>query len=731
MMRKRAVQAAWLTLLLFSTLTVRAVAVVPPAVESGSASIAPQVVSGPAVTLRAGSGATIPFWTQNGETVGDTPPQASALPYLVLYRNGVLSPADERTLILEVAGIQVPAPGVTVTLEVETQHKDPDIRPGIRPDIWLDARLDASRRISVWQESKWVATPPDLPWADVTALFVHEFGPTVPSGAGSIATPTDYFRYQVTVTDADHPSTDPLYTCREDHAFLMENQRVARLPEVREQSPGAAPDELVVYYADMYPFRKNDLDPATWLSRAEVTAYVETELLPAMVEAFRVQSNEWGFPWYPAWIGRRPGDGKRLSVALSDGRTWFHGWAPIRGQSDISINVSYGNAAYDTLTDGLMDTFYHELFHNHQRNLSLHYGGDGWVGGMDSAWQFYSEGTATLVPSVGQPGIQFARTLDTRNYMDHANMFVRRGSGRFQDLITNDRGTDAYSAAVYWRFLYEQCGGLREGDGMREGVEDPAAGMSVIRRALTALYSGKIVDIDASTDLVGATPKILDQALAGSSCPFQTYKESLVAFSRAIYELRVEGGRCVGPGLPAGCGFYDPHGVYPNPPVRTIAFAGAAQQVRHEMMGGFGTDLIDVILDPAAEGQALMLEFYVPSALDVELNVQILQLVGSGKDARSQHALVRRVAAEDPAQLGPDGRLTYVIPRIRTDAFNRLGLIVTRLDIQDASDPAGEYAILLQPGVSHAREATVDVAYGVQPWRDVCDVEIDAERGKA
>jgi hypothetical protein len=303
-------------------------------------------------------------------------------------------------------------------------------------------------------------------------------------------------------------------------------------------------------------------------------------------------------------------------------------------------------------------------------------------------------------------------------------MFVRRGSGRFQDLITNECETDAYSAAVYWRFLYEQCGGLRDGDGMREGVEDPAAGMSVIRRALTALYSGKIVDIDASTDLVGATPKILDEALSGSSCPFQTYEESLVAFSRAVYGLRVVGGRCVEPGLPAGCGLYDPHDVYPNPPVRTIAFTGAAREVRNEMMGGFGIHFIDVFLGPATDGQALTLALYVPPALDAELNVQILRLADPVGKSSSPHALVRRVADEGPAEVGPDGRLVYVIPQIRTAASNRLGLIITRLDAQGTSEPVGEYALLLQPGAGPLFEAAGDLAHDVQPRRGVSDVEM-------
>ena len=107
------------------------------------------------------------------------------------------------------------------------------------------------------------------------------------------------------MTDADHPPTNPLHALSEDYAFLMENQWIARLPEVRETSPGAAPDELIVYYMRHGPLSPQCLRPATWLPREDVTDYVGTELLPQMVEAFRVQSDEWGFPWTPAWISYR------------------------------------------------------------------------------------------------------------------------------------------------------------------------------------------------------------------------------------------------------------------------------------------------------------------------------------------------------------------------------------------------------------------------------------------
>ena len=107
--------------------------------ESGSDISPPQDASAPRVTLRAASGATILFMTQNGRTVGDVSPQTLYLSHLVLHRNGTLTDPDERTLIVEVSGIELPPTGVTVTLEIETQHGDPDLGGG------------SSNRIPAWR----------------------------------------------------------------------------------------------------------------------------------------------------------------------------------------------------------------------------------------------------------------------------------------------------------------------------------------------------------------------------------------------------------------------------------------------------------------------------------------------------------------------------------------------------------------------------------------------------
>jgi len=660
----------------------------------------------PAVILRAASGSTIPFRTENGE---GAPTETRSVPHLVLHRNGALTDQDERTLIVEVTGIQVPPPGVTVTLTVETQHGDPD-----PIDEFASERTERSehpfgqrgpeRRIPVWREARWIANTSGVAQMRARAIFKHAFDATVTSDGATIATPTDYFRYDVDVTApgrdlrgfARAPSgsgSAPLQIGA-DHAFLMENQHVARLPDVQEATAGAAPDELIIYYADMFPFRKNPYDRTTWLARKDVPGYVHNALAPRMVEAFRVQTNEWGFPWYPAWTSYRLEAGaERLSVALADGRTWYHGPAPVRGHSGISINVmGVDNAAYDTLVDGLMSTFHHELFHHLQRNISQNESGSGFVAGPGGAWEFFSEGTAVLASSVGQPNLQFKGA--ERAYVANANDFLGAG-GLGSGLNESYTDVSPYNAAIYWRFLYEQCGRAED------GTLDAATGMAFIRRVLTILYSGDVVDITTSTDLVGALPEILDRALSGSRCPFDTHAESLTAFSRAIYGLRVEGGRCATLSVPIGCGLYDPHALYADPGIETVIYSGEDREHAGKIASSFGIDFVHVTLGRAANGRPLRLEFHRPPGTAAQFAIQVRELKNPNEGLRLQPASTEATGRRILETRSTTGELSYVIPAVDRTAYDRLGLIITRVDASERLDSVGEYTVVLRPNESN------------------------------
>ena len=183
----------------------------PVSLVAESNAISAQVSPNPRVTLQAVSGKTIPFKTQTGQYSNDTSPQEKNIPHLVLYRNAQLTASQERTINIILSGIEIPAKGILVRLSVETQHGDPD-QGG-----------DEDLRIIVWQEERRVENSE----SGVVVVFTTEFGGMTASVNGPIPTPSDYFRYTLTVTDSEDT---PLYTFIEDYAYLMESQWVAPLP---------------------------------------------------------------------------------------------------------------------------------------------------------------------------------------------------------------------------------------------------------------------------------------------------------------------------------------------------------------------------------------------------------------------------------------------------------------------------------------------------------------------
>jgi hypothetical protein len=271
--------------------------------------------------------------------------------------------------------------------------------------------------------------------------------------------------------------------------------------------------------------------------------------------------------------------------------------------------------------------------------------------------------------------------------MTYANAYLAQNGGRALSLNQSYERLAPHKAALYWRYLYEGCA----------TEQNPNAGMRVVRRALLALYSGEIVDIDASTDLVEALPAVMDRALAGSSCPFQTYRQSLAAFARALYGLRLEGGSCLAPGTPAGCGFYDPQGQYRDPPLRTLTYTGARQEIQDGIKGSFGIDLIEVVLDPTAHEQPFAVELHTDPASPAEFSVQFWRLDGPRGGPTPQRLPGAGTATEPSVRADAPGRLPDFISAEQAASGTRFALIVTRFDNREAVDPLGAYSILLRP----------------------------------
>jgi hypothetical protein len=418
-----------------------------------------------------------------------------------------------------------------------------------------------------------------------------------------------------------------------------------------------------------------------------------------MQAGFQVVSTQWGFSWHPEWRSFREAEPPgRLAVALTDGSTWYHGRAYPRGSAGISLAVnSPENTDYPGLTDSLMSAFYHELFHNLQRSLNMHRGGDGDVDGLDDAWQFFSEGSAVLATSIAQPRLQFSKSPGAADYFRQANGFLAGGGGRERDLKRSYQEIEPYHAVLYWRYLYEQCGGLS-----REG-ENPQRGWQVILNALTALYSCEIVDLRASADLVKYLPGIMDAAIQQArSCPFEDYQESLLGFTRVIYQLNLQDGRCEQPGFPDGCGLYDPGEKYLYLPIHDIAYSGpeltldsSQSSFTPGIRSSIGMQFLEINLAHETLQLPLTIELLTPGSRQAEFALQVAVL-----NKRRSTAISFIEAPQIPGNREDFPGSQHVPLKItlysdQPGVFNQLGLLVTRIDHQEDEDPAGEYTLLV------------------------------------
>jgi hypothetical protein len=218
-----------------------------------------------------------------------------------------------------------------------------------------------------------------------------------------------------------------------------------------------------------------------------------------------------------------------------------------------------------------------------------------------------------------------------------------------------------------------------------DGVEDPAAGMQIIQRSLRELYAEERTE----NDIVAEMPSVMDRALAGSACPFQTYKDSLIAFARANYALRLENGRC-GATDQTECtaGYFDPKNAYIEPFLTAdVDFSGGTLVLAGAIAASYGMDFVEVNLDAASNDGPLTVEFEAEEP--AEFNVQIWKLnSGEGKP----RALTVQPEAFQPSR---GNAQVYVVPRVETTRYNQLALIITRLDGNETAGSTGSYNINL------------------------------------
>ena len=281
----------------------------------------------------------------------------------------------------------------------------------------------------------------------------------------------------------------------------------------------------------------------------------------------------------------------------------------------------------------------------------------------------FVEAQAAAAASIQYPEIELAKDRAISRgseYARAANRFLaERLNTSYMDLEMDE--ANRYDAGLYWRFLVEQFGG-----------------MAVLRAALEEMARSQGFDIVVGMD------SALDRTFARFDGPFHSFEESLVAFARANYALRLENGRCAVLDTGAcGSSHYDPDEVYVDPPLAAMLdFDGDRLIFDGAVPVSYGMDFLEVRLDPGLRGQSLRLEFQGQGE-NSRFSVQIWQ-IGPG-------AMKPRAVAAQPEIVPqtPGGPYVYVIPTLDTAVCDRLGLIITRLDPDETADPEGVYVISL------------------------------------
>jgi hypothetical protein len=452
-----------------------------------------------------------------------------------------------------------------------------------------------------------------------------------------------------------------------------------------------------VYYATLFPFARGQNDLEDRLPPDAVADFVEHQFVPIIVGTWNTQFHAWGFaPIHPDWdpdkvveifVTDSPfalfgGTGTYTTSVYNDGSPY-----PERRLWWFSSNDSL--QAYDSLENGYRVVYAHEFFHMVQWNVLL------FAGCSTQKWQnVFIEAQGKFAPSVQYPDLEMLRghMVDARSeFGDAARRFLTvRLKTPYR--VLEAETTHRYDTALYWRFLYEQFGD-----------------MGVIRAALEEMACQYHPDIEV------ALGSVMDAALARFDGPIQTFEESLIAFARANFALHLENGRCKAAD-PAGCegNYYDPHSIYTAPPLEAeLRYGGTTLTYEGAIPASFGMDFVQVHLDRDLYGQPVTITLQSEGA---RFDVQIWKLDGGRADPGAailgsklgDGRTKPRALTLHPETMSEGHGNIYVhsIPHLDPREYDRLAIIITRLDADEGIDPMGNYRITLDSAADTGNEGT-------------------------
>jgi len=439
-----------------------------------------------------------------------------------------------------------------------------------------------------------------------------------------------------------------------------------------------------IIYATLFPFARGPNDLDNRLSPPAVTGFVEGVFASLVAETWHTQFDEWQFgPVHPDWDPDRTveiivtdppfalmgGTGTYTTFAYQDGTVY-----PERRLWWYATNAAF--QAYDSLEHGYRVLYAHEFFHMVQWNaiLSARCSTDKWL-------NVFVEAQGKMAPSVQYPELEMQRdhvVLASSEYGQAAKRYLVSGlKSSYQALEAAT--VDKYDAALYWRFLYEQSGA-----------------MSILRLALEEMAC------HYRPDIVDGLPEVMDAALARAGGPFTSFEQSLIGFAEANYALRLQDGRCTS-NEGTGCEgrHYDPDSIYTDPSLAArLRYDGKDLGYAGSIPASYGTDLVEVYLDPSLRGQSLTVTLESDGA---RFGFQVWEVNGNRADRQAARlgdklgeagGRPRALTAQPTSvQAGEDGVQTFTISQLEPSECDRLALIITRLDADEHLDPVGRYRI--------------------------------------
>jgi hypothetical protein len=427
-----------------------------------------------------------------------------------------------------------------------------------------------------------------------------------------------------------------------------------------------------VTYASLFPFARGEKALYHRLTPDAVDDFIAEQFVPIVVETWKAQFGAWGYgPIHADWDADKVveviftgppfalfgGTGTYTASTYSDGSPY--------PERRIWLQTSHNTLqAYDSLENGFKVIFSHEFHHMAQWNVLLSTGCPArkWV-------NVFLEAQAKVATSVQYPELELSRehlTVPASEYSSAAERYLAtRLEASYADMEADK--SDPYDAALYWRFLYEQTGEMR-----------------ALRIALEEMACRPVDDVPVTLH------EVMDAALArvNGPRPGVGFEESLAAFARANYALRLEGGRCTSVDLGECEGrYHDPHGMYTAPtPEAELSYTGSPLAHEGSIPASFGTDLLEVSTDADAQGRPLEVVFRSEGA---RFSVQVWRLSEVEGRMRAVTPQPESVSGDCSAEC----RTSFSGPDLAQ--VDCLALIVVRLDPHEGTDNAGSYSIAI------------------------------------